>query len=361
MATVNEQLQDAAIEHQIDLTRYSGSVVQRMVALLNRADAELAAQLTEALADAEGMTYSTERIAVLLRVVNELISSAYAEFSDELDAELLALAGLESSFQAAVIVNALPAVVSEVVVVNTVTAEAVHAAAMARPFQGKLLREVLTDLEAAKAARIRDAVRMGFVEGQTTQQIVQRLRGTKAQAYADGLWQIDRRSAEAVVRTAITHTANYAREAVYQANEDLVGRVQWVSAIDMRTSAVCRSRDGEVYPVNSGPRPPAHFNCRSSTAPVMVSAWEALGLSKSEIDPGARASMDGQIPATTTYQDWLKAKPAAFQADILGPDRARLFREGGLTLDRFVDRAGKELTLDQLRDKYASAFERAGL
>lgn len=360
MATANEILQDAAIEHQIDLTRYSGSVVQRMVALLNRVDSRLAAELAEAL-DGGGTQYSTERIAALLETVNQLITSVYADFGGELDAELLALAGFESSFQAAVITNALPAVVSEVLVLSTVSAEQVHAAAMARPFQGRLLREALGDLEESKKARIRDTVRMGIVEGKTAPEIVRELRGTKAQAYADGLWQIDRRSAEAVVRTAITHTANYARQAVAEANPDLITKVQWVSTIDGRTSAVCRARDGQTFPVNSGPRPPAHWNCRSSTAPVMVSAWEALGLSKSDIDPGTRASMDGQIPAKTTYQDWLRGKPAALQDDILGPTKAALFRDGGLTLDRFVDRAGNELTLDQLRDKYADAFNRAGL
>jgi len=35
-----------------------------------------------------------------------------------------------------------------------------------------------------------------------------------------------------------------------------------------------------------------------------------------------------------------------------------LFRQGGLTLDRFVDRAGREYTLDELRRREAAAWEK---
>jgi len=34
---------------------------------------------------------------------------------------------------------------------------------------------------------------------------------------------------------------------------------------------------------------------------------------------------------------------------VLGVERARLFREGGLTLDRFIDDQGNVLSLDELR------------
>ena len=70
--------------------------------------------------------------------------------------------------------------------------------------------------------------------------------------------------------------------------------------------------------------------------------------------------MDGQVPEAETYQSWLKKKPAAFQDEVLGPNRAKLFREG-MALDRFVDQSGKEYTLKQLRSKDATAFKKAGI
>ena len=57
-----------------------------------------------------------------------------------------------------------------------------------------------------------------------------------------------------------------------------------------------------------------------------------------------------QVSGSTTYQQWLTRQPASFQDEILGQAKADLFRKGNLTLDRFVDENGRELTLEQLRE-----------
>lgn len=132
-----------------------------------------------------------------------------------------------------------------------------------------------------------------------------------------------------------------------------------VSELIVHNTPICQSRDGKVYPVDSGPRPPAHIRCRSTTAPVLKS-WKELGLAERDIPPGTRASMDGQVPEAETYQTWLKKKSPAFQDDVLGPTRGKLFREG-MSLDRFVDQSGKEYTLKQLRSKDATLFRKAGI
>lgn len=361
MPTANETLADLAVSHQIYLQRYGGGVVRRFMALLNRVDDDLFARLTEALERLPPESFTVQRLDQMLVQVRGLNAEAYRAAGEELDGALLELAGYEASYQHRVLQSVLPAKVADALVLSTVSPNQVYAAAMARPFQGKLLKEALKDIETAKAIRIRDAIRMGFVEGETIGQMVRRLRGTRALKYADGLMEIDRRGAEALVRTAVNHTANYARQAVYEANADIVKEVQWVSTLDGRTSSVCQARDGQVFPIDKGPRPPAHWGCRSSTAPVLKSAWEALGLSETEIAEADRASMDGQVAGSTTYQSWLKSKPAAFQDDILGPTKGKLFRDGGLTLDRFVDSKGREYTIEELRRKDAEAFKKAGL
>lgn len=71
--------------------------------------------------------------------------------------------------------------------------------------------------------------------------------------------------------------------------------------------------------------------------------------------------MDGQVPAETTYADWLKSQSAARQDEVLGPTRGRLLRQGDLPMDRMYDHKGRFLTLDQLRARDAAAFEKAGL
>ena len=56
----------------------------------------------------------------------------------------------------------------------------------------------------------------------------------------------------------------------------------------------------------------------------------------------------GTVPDKLTYDEWLRDQPAAFQDDVLGPSRGKLFRQGA-KLDKFVDNSGKTLTLEQLR------------
>ena len=78
----------------------------------------------------------------------------------------------------------------------------------------------------------------------------------------------------------------------------------------------------------------------------ILKSWQALGLKNPS--GRTRASMDGQVAQTETYQSWLKKKPAAFQDEVLGQERAKLFRDG-TPLDRFVDDSGHTYTIDELK------------
>ena len=84
-----------------------------------------------------------------------------------------------------------------------ISPEAVYAAAIATPFQGKFLDEFLSGMETQKANLIRDAIRIGFIESQTTGEIVNKIRGTKALNYTDGIMNITRANAESIVLTSI--------------------------------------------------------------------------------------------------------------------------------------------------------------
>jgi len=69
--------------------------------------------------------------------------------------------------------------------------------------------------------------------------------------------------------------------------------------------------------------------------------------------------MDGDEPGNITYGQWLKKQPRGFVEDTLGPTRAKLFLDGKLPIDRFTDRRGGELTLDQLKDRDSAAWRKA--
>lgn len=370
MPAVNEQLRDAAIAHAIDLSRYSNGAVRRIIALLNRTDADLFGQLGAALASMSPEAFTVEWLEQMLVSVRRLNLSAYQLIERELTTELQALAAYEAQYQYSLFRETLPLQVVNLVGVATVSAETAYAAAMARPFQGVLLREWAQRAGEARMVRIRDAIRIGFTSGETVDQMVRRLRGTRAAGYADGLIEIDRRNAAAVVRTAVQHTAATVRDRFMDANADLIKAIEWVSTLDSRTTPECMLRDGQRYTVDHKPighklpwgAGPGrfHWQCRS-TSVVITKSWRELGIAMDDMDPGTRASMDGQVPEQTTYADWIKGQSAERQDDILGPVRGKLLREGGLTLDRFADDRGRWLTLDQLRERDAAAFKRAGV
>lgn len=348
--TANEEIRDRAIAHQIYLLRYESGVTRKILNVLAQADKDLTAQLS----DIES-GFTVEQIDARLAGVRNIISASWEEAGRDLSLELADLAEYEANHQEQVIRDSTPVELN----MTTPSAEMLIAAVESKPFEGKLLSEWVEKLNEDSYTRIRDAVRMGIVEGESYGQITKRVIGTKALKYADGVTALNQRQAQALVSTAVAHTANQARQTFYGANDDLIKGVQWVSTLDARTTPICQSRDGEVYPVDSGPRPPAHFRCRSATTPVLKS-YRELGINLEEAPPGTRASMDGQVSEAETYQTWLKKKSTAFQDEVLGPTRGKLFREG-MDLDRFVDQSGKEYTLAQLRSKDATLFKKAGI
>ena len=360
MPTVNDELLRAAIGHSVDLEHFNNGVIRKLIALLNKVDADLFRQLTAALERMPADSFTVARLDALLGDVRTLNTAAYNSVEKQLGIDLRDLVDYESGYQYQLFQNTLPVQVS----IASVTPESVYAAAMARPFQvskdGAVpMAEYLQGLSADRAAKIRDAVRLGFVEGEPIDAIVRRIRGTKTQNYADGLMEGPRHYLEGMVRTAVNHTANFTRQRFYEANTGILKGWMFVATLDARTSITCASLSGKVFPIGEGPQPPRHINCRSTSCPV-TRGWKELGIDMPEFS-STRASMDGQVPDSLSFSDWLRSKPAGTQDQILGATRGKLFRDNGMEVDRFTNNKGRVYTLDQLRQKDAGIFKRAGL
>lgn len=367
--SVNDLLMDEAIRHQIDLARYSNGLVRRMVAILNRADARLFAELTAALERLDPSSFTVERLESMLGSVRAINAQAYSQIEQSMRQELRDFVEYEAAYQTKALVSAVPVQVH----VASVTAETVYAAAMSRPFQGTLLKNVLADMEAGRAKKIRQTIALGFTEGKTTDQIIRELRGTRAKGYSDGLMEAPRREIAAVTRTALGHIAGFVQDRHIEANADITKAIKWSAKLDLKTSEPCRLRDGKLYePVTHKPidhsypwgQGPGryHWNCRSAQVQILKS-WREMGidLEGSPNLDGTRASMDGQVPQDVSYADWIKKQSSARQDDVLGPARGALLRRGGLELKDLYDNKGRPLTLDELRQRDASAFQRAGI
>lgn len=393
MPTANEALFDALVRHQIGLMRLSSSVRNDINRVLNATEDDLRDAINRRLSNADGGRGETEtrRLQTLLNIVKNIRLEAW----DQLDTEWLeamyditvaeggSFVKTLNTVSPAVLDTVLPAVSKLKAIVDTDL------------FEGRTFKEWIAKVKQDDLVRMGGAIRQGMIQGESSQQIAGRVLGTAAFGQTDGVTEMTRRNAEAITRTAINNFANEARTLVALENKDIIPAEIFVATLDNRTTPVCRANDGKRFAVGVGPKPPLHFNCRSLRVPLL--SPEAIGnrpakagtermmlrefaaknkidvvTSRDDLPHGMKGKFDdfsrarmreltGQVPAKTTYQEWLGGQSREFQNDVLGETRARLFRDGKLKLDRFVNRNGDELTLSELARRERQAFIDAGL
>lgn len=224
---------------------------------------------------------------------------------------------------------------------------------------GDLPKKFFSKMNSNEADQLAAVIRKGWSDGATIPQMVQRVRGTRLTNFQDGYTKQAKARVEAEVRTATQHYSSRSREKVWEDNKEIIDGYQWVSTLDSRTSQQCRSLDGRKYEVGEGPMPPIHFNCRSTTVPVLDDSLNFLD------EDATRASQKGPVDADKTYYSWLKDQPANFQNEAIGPTRAKLLRDGGLSSEQFsklnLNRNFEPLTLQEMEERNPIAFEKAGI
>ncbi len=215
----------------------------------------------------------------------------------------------------------------------------IEAAVEQRPYLGATTEEWFGSLvggDNGAVDNVRYAVQTGVQRGLTTDEIVRTLRGTRAGDFEDGLLSgsnVDQ--LRAMVRTAAAHASATTRAETFA---DLgVDQYQFVATLDSKTSIICAANDGKVFEMGKGPMPPLHPNCRSSIVP-----WTGN-------EVGNRASVDGPVPASTTFPEWLEGQPRSVQDEMLGPTRAAAWRAGDLTFAQMVGKDLQPLSIDRLR------------
>lgn len=348
---VNEKILDAAIAHAFLVERFKSSEVRRIVRLLDRdVIPSLFARLQARLERIRVRGYdvgpeTTKSIREMLAASDKVLARGMRKVYGEMRDGLVDFAKAESAWQAKAIGDAIPVKLD----LTTPSPRILRSVVVSRPFQGKNLRAWWKTVDQSTRQAVRSNVQIGIAQGETTDQIVRRLRGTRRNNFTDGAMQATRRNASFVVRTATNHVSTHAREATYAENDDVVDKVQLVSVLDTRTTLTCVHLDSKVFPINKGPRPPHHGGCRGTTTPV-TKPFRELGIDLDEIPAGTRASMDGQVPASLNSEQWLKAQPRDRQLQVLGPARLKLFQRG-VPLKRMLNARGDELTVQQILER----------
>ncbi len=252
---------DAQILHRIGVERFATGVIRKIAAILDKAEADIERKLLKWLAshDTEaGYGAATRRqLEKLLAEIKKINVAAHRAMYKGTRKELVDLAKSEGEF--AKTLAATQATIG--VKFNVPTSRLLEAAVDNKPFQGRLLKTWFDDLSASSQKRISDAVTMGLVQGESMDQIVKRVSGTKSLSYKDGAFAVSRRMLEAAVRTATASAHNESHEAFAKENPDLFEGVRWITTLDSRACLACAELAGEIFPVGEGPRPPIHFNC----------------------------------------------------------------------------------------------------
>lgn len=358
--SVNDEIQDRTIRHSVYLERYKSSEVRKIRQFLNTSILpDLRDKIEKRLARIleRGSDLGAETTARLKELEKEITkwSNDMANATKAVvTGDMTDLTRDEMDWQVRTIKESLGFDLDMVVP----AVRAVVKATKATSFAGSTLDQWFDSLSRSTQRGIMTAVNRGIVEGETTDQIIRRIRGTKALNYTDGVFETTRRQAETIARSTVNHVTNQARTELFKDNADIIEGLKWVSTLDSRTSWICAGLDGKVFPLDKGQRPPAHPNCRSTMTAVLKNADE-LGLK--DIPEGKRASIDGQVPASTTYGEWLKRQPATVQKEVLGATRMKLFNEGNLDISRFVSDGLEPLNLKQLAALEKTAFKRAGI
>lgn len=342
-------MEDTIYRHQVDIERLKADLIQRYGPLPDKVVARLKA-LLEGL-DVESMAELTQAQQ------NELLKAAGAVIGQETDRQaeafaenMRAFAEYEATWEA----EALQATgIARLTDAVAATAEQAWLRARRVPVQatGELLEPLIAGMSERAVDEVEKEIRISIAQGRTLRDTVGAVIGTKSASYRDGALERARRNTESIVRTATQHVSQQGRHATWVAND--VERWRFVATLDGRTSTQCRSLDQKTFAVGEGPVPPLHIRCRSTTIADLP-------------DEGAtRSSEDGYVAGDLTYYAWLKRQPAEYQDEILGPARAKLLRDGGLTAEKFsalqLDKNFKPLTLQQMAKRAPEAFRRAGI
>lgn len=374
---IEQNMLDALIQHQVYSYRASTKVVNELNADFVSATNSFSNTLRDLLdsltdAEKEALTqgkYTTDTLKEVKTAFDEWYNFMYVSMPETFAFSAVALATYEAMY-----VSKLYG--EEVELSGT----KILANAKKTPvIGGQLYDDIWRTLATSTREKALYAVREGINQGLTTAQIVNQIRGTRTKVgdkyqYIGGIASdlvgegTKKGAIDAAVRTIRSHVATTATNDTFEALG--FDYVKFVSTLDGRTTKGCASLDQTVW--KRGDKsivyPPRHYNCRSILVGVnkdgdvagkrpFVSSDKPV----SKIPKDQREGKIGQVDANESFSSWFSRQPVSFQKDYLGKTQYELYKNGGYTLDRFVDPLGNDYTIAELKELDAKTFKELGL
>lgn len=342
--SANDEILNALTRHQIFVLRYARGREREAEDFVSN----ILMTIISRLEDDPLTDFNRGRLQAQARDYYQYLLASNTDFAESFIDEMRQFAGYEADFNARTASENLAVDFSRVSPLQL--EQAVFSDIMGlEPNRGYTIRGLLDQFGREGSNLVVSQIRDSIALGETNDQLISKIRS---------LVPMQQRKAATIARTVTNHVAVQARNASMKENDDVIDGYEWVATLDSRTSLICSARDGTIYKdFDKDPKPPAHFNCRSTITMVVNPEYD-LGRDIEGSRPSKGSSGTKRVSANLTYDSWLRKQSKAFQNKVLGPSRADMFR-GGMKLDRFVDGRGNTLTLSQLsqEDAYLSGRE----
>jgi len=266
-------LLDALSQHQAYLYRASSQSVNELLkqfGSISNAQLLRLSELLEELTDTErkalqGLNFSgkgraSKRIEEIKASLNEWFDSLSVELSADFEKSAITLAVYEAAYAVKLFGEAAVAISG---------AEAYETIRKTPYAGGQLVDHLFKDIAASLRKKVEYVIRDGISQGQTNQQIVQRIKGKREKvdggySYTGGMLEAERHVIERQVRTARSHVSTSIYIDTYKAAG--YEYVKVVATLDGRTCKYCASIDGDIYSIDDPARPrfPVHPNNRTT-------------------------------------------------------------------------------------------------
>ena len=286
MANISTKIADALTKHGIDLMRVDASLRQKIIRMINGLEDELVKSLKkyDITAPAQ-LKFKNSRFEAFLQNANDDSKQVYSDIYKSMQGDLVDLAKAETIQTVNIVNRAL----NVELMTGRINQNVLNAMVNGALVDGAIMKDWWTKANDQLKFDVERTLRDGVLLNEPVPKLIQRIRGTQANGFKDGIMQAKRYQAAKIVRSSVMTVANTARGKTYEQNKDVMNGVQWLSTLDTRTSDTCKVLDGEAWDFNGEPignttetwlgYPPAHPNCRSTTLPVLKS-WDELAKTK---------------------------------------------------------------------------------